>query len=720
MIRDEIGSTFSDLWYRVSPTRPKLSVHANVIRQHYGPTIGYIIEEPASGQFYRLSASAYLFLGLLDGRRTVDEAWEACCEQLGDDAPTQRECIDVLSKLQMYGLLVGDLPLAADMVLERKRQARQARLKKRTGNWMFFSIPLINPEPFLERHKRVCRAIFSKPGLTIWALTMLTALVLVARNWRAFGSELNVGDLIAPASLPILAVVFLVLRAAHELGHAAACKAMGGRSTEIGILLIAAVLPLPYCDATSAWKLAGMIVELFIAAVAAIVWVVSSEQEGLVHVVAYQTMIVAGVTTIFFNINPLLRYDGYYILSDLAGVPNLAQKSRDMWKYLAERYAFGLRGLTAPAVRSRGEMWLLIVYGLLAVPYRVFVSISILLLIMTRYAELGLLLGVVFGVIWLLWPLMKGIGYLLSSPKLLGRRARAVGVSLATCAALVVLLGIIPFPAAGYATGTIEPRVSAPLRATETGFVERVHALAGDRLEEGEVVLEMSNADVTTGLRIAKARVEGALATYEGAMNEGPAQRALANITLGNYMESLAHAERRVESLTLRSPATGRMAAARGSGLEIANLEGTFVERGQLVGVVASTDDLVVVASVPDRNYSYVFEEGRSPSASIRVRGMASTAHPARITRRVDAGSFRLHSASIATTSGGDVAIDPRAKEQTRTLESRFLVELEPATPIDGAQPGMRVRVRFGIEPKPLAQQLVRRARQFLSAKLAS
>jgi hypothetical protein len=94
--------------------------------------------------------------------------------------------------------------------------------------------------------------------------------------------------------------------------------------------------------------------------------------------------------------------------------------------------------------------------------------------------------------------------------------------------------------------------------------------------------------------------------------------------------------------------------------------------------------------------------------------------HPASITRRVDAGTHQLHSAAIATTSGGDVAIDPSDPDRARTLESRYLVELDPTAPIEGAQPGMRVRVRFGVEPTPIGEQLVRRARQFLSRKLAS
>jgi putative peptide zinc metalloprotease protein len=187
-----------------------------------------------------------------------------------------------------------------------------------------------------------------------------------------------------------------------------------------------------------------------------------------------------------------------------------------------------------------------------------------------------------------------------------------------------------------------------------------------------------------------------------------------------NLSEAHEHARRRAEALEVMAPTTGRLAAPSGSAIDIANLEGRFVQRGDLLALVTSTDDLVVRAGVPDRAYAYIFAEGRSARASVRVRGMAGDAHPAHITRRVEAGSHRLHNPSLSTIAGGDVALDPRDREGGRSLESRFLVELEPEEPIEGVQPGMRVRVRFAIEPMPLGRQFVRRVRQFLSAKLAS
>ena len=128
------------------------------IRQKHGPTVSFVIDDPAGGQFYRLSESARFFLGLLDGRRTVDEAWEACLAQLGDDAPTQKECIELLAQMQLYGLLVGDQPISADMVPERQsRDSGSRRLKQRTGNWMFLQYPACSTR------SRCCKGLRAVP-----------------------------------------------------------------------------------------------------------------------------------------------------------------------------------------------------------------------------------------------------------------------------------------------------------------------------------------------------------------------------------------------------------------------------------------------------------------------------------------------------------------------------------------------------------------------------
>lgn len=732
MFEPDVRHTFSDYWYRVGQTRPALSPHAQVTRQHYGPSIVYIVEDPASGQFYRMSEAAYFFIGLLDGVRMVDEAWDSCNVQLGDGAPTQRECIDVLSKLQMFGLLCGTLPLAPDMVLERKHQARKTKRQRRTGRWLFFSIPLINPEPFLERHKTIVKAVFSKWGLAIWALTLLVAIWLVATNRDGLGREFNIDTFARPETLLSLTVVFLLLRALHELGHAAACKAMGGRSTEIGVIMIVMMLPLPYCDATSAWRfpetwrrvvvsLGGVFFELFLAAIAGIVWATTHEKTTA-HDVAYQVMLISSVATFVFNMNPLLRYDGYYILSDLMGAPNLQGRSKEFWRFLSERFAFGVRGSKPPYIRDRAEAWLLGVFGLCSFPYRMFIMTSICLLIASKFLTLGVVAALLVAVIWFIWPLFKLVGYLASSPQLMGHRTRAISFVGAMVGALVLLLAVIPVPAAGYASATIEPAIRSPLRNEVSGFVVEIFAQINDDLEQGDPIIRLNNPQLEAQKIRLQARLGEAKAHLDQAMESSPTERALAQIEIDSIELSIEHLRGRIEALLITAPTTGRLLPTENARLR--ELIGTFITPGTLIGFVASVDDVVVRTAVPDREVAYIFRGwspdeglGDGPKASIRLRNEPGRVIGAKIIRVEPAGTRELTNPSLAVSSGGEILMDRSEPSELKTVEPYTTVELKADVPADELFLGMRARVRFGVEPRPLAAQWWRRLRQYFTSR---
>lgn len=729
MLRRDPQPSFSDLWYRVAGSRPRLSVHAHVTRQQYGPEVSYIVEDPVGGNYYRLSASAYFFLGLLDGRRTADEAWQACCVQLGDAAPTQKECLDLIAKLQLFGLVSGADPLSPDMLDERLRQSKSQRVQRRTGRGVFWNIPLINPERFLERFRGLWRVVFSRLGAAAWVLLVGGALVLIARDWRALAA--GVGSMLDPANLPALAILFVAIRIVHEFGHAAACKAMGGRCSEIGIILIAFVIPLPYCDASSAWRFpetwrrvlvsaGGMLVETFFAAIAAIVWV-ATEEGSLAHSLAFQTVIISGISTIVFNANPLLRYDGYYILSDIAGIPNLAQRSKDLWRYFIERFAFGVRGSAVPRVRDRAELWIMAVYGLLSPPYRFFVSLAIILVVASHYLTLGLVIAAVLLVMMFVWPAMKATGYLLGSTKLIGHRSRAVGLSLAAIAIVIGVVGMLPFPAGAYASGVLEPANRSVIRAGEDGFVKEVLVAAGERVDAGQTLFVLDNPQLVRDVATLEARLARALITRDEATRLPTADVEAADRVVDSLRFQLADARRRVESLSVRAPISGIVAAVGGPDLRLDNLTGQFLPRGTTLALVASTEELQVRAALSDRDRAFVFRDadiGAVPAA-IRVRGNAGEKIPARAYSMAPAASRSLIEEALAVSAGGDVLLDPSDPQGQRTLDPHALVQVRPLDIPAGLQAGQRVRVRFAGPDQPLAAQVWRRVSQYISARFS-
>lgn len=725
----DIATTFSDLWYRVAPTRPRLSAHARVVRQHFGPNISYIVEDPASGQFYRMSESAHFFLGMLDGNTTVDQAWQACNDQLGDAAPTQREVIDLLSRLQMFGLVLGESALDAEMLEQRLRKAKKQRTQKRTGRWMFPHVPLVNPEPWLRRHEKLCRALISPVAGILWIGLVVVALGLVIANADHFGDALNTVAQLTPQTIATLGLVFLVLRIIHELGHAVSCKAFGGRSTEIGVILIAYVLPLPYCDASSAWRfprlwprvcvsLGGILAESVLAALAAIYWAVGGDP--LWTSIAYQVMLVSGVSTLVFNLNPLLRYDGYYILSDLTGTPNLTQRSRELLKHLITRYIFGVKASRGPSLRSNGEAWFMAIYALAAIPYRFFIAIAILLLVSTKYLTLGVVLAVVMAVVWLLYPVLKTAGYLLSDPKLEGHRARAIGITLA---ALAIVLGpvlLVPIPTPAYAWATVEPARMAGLRTLEGGVLSELLVSPGDMVEAGQVVARLENRALMAEIEVHSARLSQALTQYRTALEGPPAQQEEFLQAVRVVREQLARAQRRAANLELRAPVSGIVSPVSGqTGAEMRAMVGSFVPRGTALGMVVSEDELVVRAMVPDRDHAFVFR-GQDPGdvrARVRLASAPADAIEASVLRTAPLGSRELSSPSLAVEAGGRIMTDPRETDRAVALAPSFEIDLALAEDSFAAAPGVRASVRLDGPSLPLGARWWRRASQFFEGR---
>ena len=394
-------------WHRIGSLKPRLRSHLRVHRHRYRNSSWYVVEDNASGRSHRFTPAVYLFVGLMDGQRTVDDIWNQVVRQLGDDAATQGEVINILAQLNAADLLQTDIaPNAAEMI---ERYTKHSKVKRRGsfGNPLAIRLPLWDPDRFLEKTLPVVRYAFTRLGAAIWLLTVLAALVLVGIHWGELSE--NVADrILAAESLLLTAMVFPALKFFHELGHAYATKIAGGEVHELGVMVLV-FAPVPYVDASasiafrSKWRrilvgMAGMLTELFIAALAMFAWTLV--EPGIIRSLCFQTMLIAGVSTVVFNVNPLLRFDGYYVLSDLLEMPNLGARSTRRWSWLTERYVFGVQDNPPPL--AAGERFWLLVYAPLAFAYRGFVLFGISIFVASQYFVVGALIA--------LWGLLLGLG----------------------------------------------------------------------------------------------------------------------------------------------------------------------------------------------------------------------------------------------------------------------------------------------------------------------
>ena len=475
----EQGPIFSESWHRVAPQRLALRAAVQIRKQIFRGEEWYVLQDSFDNQFHRFTPAAYQFLSRLRADRTVQEVWEECLEASPEQAPTQPELIRLLTQLYQANLLQTQMPPDAAKLLERHDRREQRKTMSTLLSVFFLKVPLFDPDRFLKRCVPLLKWLLTPWGALGWIVAIVAGLKVVGENW----SELRgAGDaLFAPDNLLLLYAAFLVTKTVHEFGHAFLCRALGGEVHRIGIMFMV-FNPMPFVDATSSWAFrsrwhrilvasGGMIFELAFAALAAWVW--ASTGPGMLHRFAYNSMVIASVSTLLFNLNPLIRFDGYYILSDLLEMPNLAARSLQEVRYAWERWICRAHRPTtvAHSVRERG--WL-IAYGIGSAIYRVVLSVTIVLYIGDRFFELGLLLALLFLLSTTILPVIKFIRYLATSPSLSRCRPRAWACGMGLVAAIVGFLGLFPMPERFRAPGVVEAERFAGVYAAADGFVEKV------------------------------------------------------------------------------------------------------------------------------------------------------------------------------------------------------------------------------------------------------
>ncbi len=417
-------------WYRVANLTPRLHDQVKIHRHDYRGLIWYLFENTISGRSHRFNPAAYQFIGLLNGERSVQNIFDQVCEQLDEYAPGQEEIIDLMGKLHRADLLKTVGHANVDELFERKNEQESNRIKQRLSNPVALRFTLWDPEDFLNRHQRKVAWIFSKTIAFVWFCLMLVCLVQAVQHWYEISYHFGVNAL-SPNNLMLMLILYPLIKFMHELGHAFSAKLEGGEVHEMGINLLM-MIPVPYVNASSATHFrsrykrilvsaAGILVESFLAGVGLLLFLAT--QPGLVQDIGFNMFMIGGISSLFFNGNPLLKYDGYYMLADALGIPNLYQRSSQYWRYLFQRYLFGLRDVVSPA-NAPGEAPWFVVYSLAALLYRFAILWFILAVVTQKFFYVGIALATWLIGLQVVAPVYKALKYLFKSPALQLHRHR--------------------------------------------------------------------------------------------------------------------------------------------------------------------------------------------------------------------------------------------------------------------------------------------------------
>jgi len=711
------SSTFSESWHRIAHQRLWLRADVRSRRQNYRGERWIVIENPLTNEFFRLTPAAYAFVGRLDPTRAVEEVWRECLEKFPDDAPGQEEVVQLLAQLYFANLLQYGRGANSAELFERFKKRQQREWRARLLNIMFMRFPLLDPDRFLVRALPVVGKFISVPGLMVWLAVVVAGLKVVADHWQALKQQGQ--GLLAPDNLPLLYVGLVIIKTIHEFGHAFFTRKFGGEVHVMGVMLMI-FTPVPYVDVSSSWSFrscrqrllvgaAGMIVELFFAALLAFVWAYSGQ--GTVHSLAYNMMFVASVSTLLFNANPLLRFDGYYMLSDLVEIPNLAQRANQILRHLGERWLFGLKKSESPA-RTRSEAAWLTGYGIASGLYRIMVFGGILLVVADHFFLIGIVMAAVCFISWITVPVGKFVHYLAASPKLERQRLRAIAVSLAMLALVLGVLEFVPFPSHFRAPGVLQAREWTQVVNETAGYVTELLAPPGGPVRADQPLVRLHNAELELELaqaRAAQVEIETRL------------RSALARETadLKPLLSQLESATNRVAKLMADTSAS--IVRARHDGLWIApdlnDSVGRWLPRGTPMGLLVNPSGFQFTATVKQEEAGALFARKLS-GAEVRLYGQVGHVLKSPRWEVVPGGQRVLPSPALGWHAGGEMPVAPDDPHGVKAAEPFFEVRAELG--LDGKLAflhGRSGKIRFDQEWEPLLPRWIRSLRQLLQKR---
>jgi putative peptide zinc metalloprotease protein len=615
-------------------------------------------------------------------------------------------------------LLLCDVPPDTLELFQRYQSKQRKQWLQRLWSPLSLRFPLWNPDAFLDRWLFLVHPLFGWAGFLIWSGVVGAAVMLAASHWVDLSKDVA-DQVLAPNNLVVLFFVYPLVKFLHELGHAFSSKVWGGEVHEMGIMLLV-FMPVPYVDASSSWGFrdkkkravvgaAGMIVEIFLAAIALFVWL--NVEPGVVRSIAYNVMLIGGVSTIFFNGNPLLRFDGYYIFSDLIEVPNLVSRANNYLGYLFQRYIFGIKSVNSP-VTAKGERAWFLIYGIASAVYRIVITFSIILFIAGKFFVIGVFFAIWAAATMIAVPLVKSFRFIFNSPLAQQNRVRTVTASMGLFVFVVGFIFLFPMPLSTYAEGVVWLPEQAIVRAKTDGFIKKILASPNSVVAQDQILIEMDDPILRSEQEVLNYQLAELQAKFKDVWSEDQVKAQIFEEQMKSVQAELDEVMEKIQNLTLKSASSGIIILPHSE-----DLPDRFLHKGDLVGYIVNYPITTVRGVVTQDNIGLVRE--RAKAVQIRLAENIKNLQPAKIIREVPAASDQLPSSALGTVGGGIIPVDPSEKKGERAYEPVFQIELAINSGIDARNIGERVYIRFDHGGEPLARQWYRVGRQLFLRKFS-
>lgn len=710
------------------PLNVRVRSDLTYVRQTYQGRNYWVVKDPIGLKYYRFEDEEFALMQMLDGQTTPQEIKERFEQQFPPQQITLSELAQLIGMLHRSSLLVSD---ATGQGIQLKTRGDRNRRKMRWAmfaNLLSFRFRGVDPDRFLGWLNRYMGWFFTRPALIAAILMMLSALAMIATHFDVFQNKLpGFHEFFAAKNWVWLALTLAVTKILHEFGHGVSCKRFGGQCHELGVMLLV-LTPCLYCNVSDSWTLpskwkraaiaaAGMYVELVLASIATFVWWFS--EPGIVNHLALNVMFVCSVSTVLFNGNPLLRYDGYYILADLIEIPNLRQKATTLFQRTLNHWCLGIAPQPDPFLPSR-HRWLFVLYSIAAALYRWVILLSIFWFLYNLLEPYGLqLLGqlIALAAVYSLvvHPIVQVVRYFAVPGRLAMVKRWRVSVTGAVVGVLLLVVLFVPLPYYVNCSFYVQPRDSAAVYVTVPGVTEEIFVQPNEHVETGQKILQLRSSELdqmiarqTTELAISQARYIAAerMAHEPGSTINNIETTKKAFDAAERQLAQRTNERRRLEIVApvagtvLAAPYvarpddtdSGRLIAWYGHPLERRN-RGAYLEAGTLVcQIVPDVSKLEAVLAIDQADIEFIRPDEpvvlwirQLPGREFRSR--VGRISPVKMTS-VPKGLSSQYGGDLVTTANPDGSDQP----QSTTYQVSVVLNEVDARALAGATGWARVR----------------------------
>lgn len=694
----------------------------------------FVLHDPLALTYAYLTEIEHAVWTLLDGRTSAAEMQTQFAARFAPRQLTPHELQSFLAQLHRQGLVLSDAAGQGEQLAVRGEKKSSFNLLRLAEKLLALRWRGINPEALLDWLDPKIGWLFSGTGILLWAVLVAWAGSLVATHWSELVRRLpDARAWLLGGNLLWLSVAMILVKTLHELGHALAARRVGCRCREMGVQLFF-LLPCLYTNVSDVWLVpskwrrmavsaAGIHVEMLLAAIATILWWYA--EPGVLASLCLNVMLVASVGTLLLNGNPLLRYDGYYLLSDLVEVPNLEQTSRSQLLALLARGCVGVELPRTDDFSWRKRLWLA-AYAAAAIVYRALLLIGIYFALRTmlspyRLQPLGDVL-LALAVLGMIVPLSVAVGQVARQARR-RRELRPVRliVTAVVVAGLLLAAFFVPLPQRITAPVVIEPSGASYIYVTVAGTLQNALP-AGTRVERGQTIAQLASPELERDrarLESETQRQELHIAALLASRGDDPAAQAAipaAQQSLADLQQRLAQVRELIGRLKLTSPQAGvvlpppkrrsnaapeSLAGWSGTPLDAAN-RGSFLESGTLVGLVDQPGRVEALAIVEQGDVPLV-QAGQAAHVAIAQSPSKTLRGTVDSVSQVDAADLPLH-----LTATGAIPQKLDANHQPQALATVYQVRIALTEPPPNLLPGATGTVLLHAAPQTLAARLTR------------